>query len=294
MGMISRTLFLAVTLVAICSRANAQGLRLSVQQVWSGLEQYQSNPYYANIENNGPNTNGIISTDSYGTRTNIEYPVELPSGSKKRVLFSSGSYNDGKVTLRTSNGNKEATIKGSYGSEQARFGLISDNPSDLIFLKSQGNKGPEQSNNNVAIGVGGCTPDDAPDRSFGYDCLDALVLGDGTEKLRDDQIRAIKLFVQSGGSLVFIGGAAQSASTDTRWKEVLPVWSTRVVTKDGLTELIGNCRLGSVEAKVPKGTCFGRSYGSGIICILSVNPFESPIQEIGRPSLDRNESGSVE
>ncbi|MEI7986454.1 MAG: hypothetical protein WCI55_12580 [Armatimonadota bacterium] len=259
--------------------ANAQGLTMSIQQVWSGLESSQPNPYYANIENLGPNTTGVISPDETGARVSIDYQVELPSGTKKRVLFLSGGYNAGKVTLRSPAGVKEASIKVTYNSEQTRFGLISDNPSDLIFVKSQPSGEGDPSSARSAIGVGGCTPDDAPDRAFGYSCLDGLVLGDGTEKLRDSQVDAIKFFVRSGGSLAFIGGAAQSASLDPRWKELIPVSKTQVVTKEGLTELLGAPRLGSVEVKVSKGTCFSRSYGAGIVSILSVNPFESPVRE---------------
>jgi hypothetical protein len=279
MGRITRLALFSVGLTMLGSMANAQGIRMTIQQVWSGLEPSRPNPYYANIENTGANTNGIISTDSSGNRVNIDYPVEIPSGSKKRVLFLSGTYNDGKVLLRTSSGSSEATIKGSYNSEQARYGLISDNPSDLIFLKGQTGGVPGDTNESYAVGIGGCVPDDAPDRSFGYNCLDALVLGDGTEKLRDGQVRAIKLFVQSGGSLVFVGGAAQSASNDPRWKDLLPISNPKVVTNNGLTEITGNLRQGTIATKVAKGTCLGRSYGAGIVSIISVNPFESPVRE---------------
>jgi hypothetical protein len=258
--------------------SSAQGIRMSIQQIWSGLEPFQSNPYYAHIENNGPNTTGLLSTNESGEKLSIDYPVELPSGTKKRVLFSSGSSNDGKVVLHTALGSKEASIKGSYSTEQTRFGLISDNPSDLIFLKSQASSS-DLSSSSSAVGVGGCTPDDAPDRSFGYNCLDAVVLGDGTEKLRDEQIRAIKLFVQSGGSLVFVGGAAQSASNDARWKDLLPISNPHVITREGLTELVGSPRFGSISTSIARGSCFGRSYGGGIVSIVSINPFESPMRE---------------
>ena len=271
--------FCTVGIVLLGTVANAQGLTMSIQQVWSGLESSQPNPYYANIENLGPNTTGVISPDEIGSRVSIDYQVELPSGTKKRVLFLSGGYNAGKVTLRSPAGVKEASIKVSYNAEQTRFGLISDNPSDLIFVKSQPSGAGDPSSARSAIGVGGCSPDDAPDRAFGYSCLDGLVLGDGTEKLRDSQVNAIKFFVRSGGSLAFIGGAAQSASSDPRWKELIPVSNSQVVTKVGLTELIGAPRLGSVETKISKGTCISRSYGAGIVSILSVNPFESPVRE---------------
>ena len=279
MGRITRRCLAIVILIAFGSTLHAQGIRMTVQQVWSGLDQGRPNPYYADIDNSGVNTSGLLTTSDMGSKESIEYPVELPSGSKKRILFLSGSYSDGRVILRTSSGSKEATIRGSYGPEQTRFGLISDNKSDLIFLKNQGGGSGEQSPERSGIGVGGCSPEDAPDRSFGYGCLDALVLGDGTEKLREDQIRAIKLYVQSGGTLVFVGGAAQSAAHDARWKSLLPVANPSVVTRNGLTELVGNSKKGSIFSKVAKGTLLGRSFGAGIVSLVSINPFESPMRE---------------
>ena len=279
MGRRSQKAFVGTLFVVLSSLSAAQGVRMTIQQVWSGLGSSKSNPYYANIENFGPHEEARLATTGVGNRSSIDYPIELPTGARKRILFTSGSYNDDLVYLRTSSGSKEATIKGSYSSEETRFGLISDNPSDLIFLKGPADLGTDGSTRNAAVGVGGCIPDDAPDRRYGYICLDALVLGDGTEKLRDQQIAAIRQYVQTGGTLVFIGGAAQSASNDPRWKDILPVSNTSVATNNGLTERIGKIRLGTIKSNVSKGTCYVRGFGAGIVSILSVNPFESPIRE---------------
>lgn len=278
MGLGIRRLLTGVALACACVSAPAQGgLRLSVQQVWSGLNTNQWNPFYANIENQGSNENAVLTTSIDQDQTNIEYPVELPSGSKKRVMFLMGGYNDGKIYLRLSSSVKEATIKSTFGSEQSRIGLISDNPSDLIFLKGQSSSGND--NNNNAIGVGGCIPEDAPDRFMGYDCLDALVLGDGTERLRDEQIRAIKQYVRSGGVLLFVGGAAPSASGDPRWRDIMPVQSSTVVTRNNLTERVGQAVANAKKIDISKGSAYTRSFGVGLVASLSVNPFESPIRE---------------
>ena len=273
----TQRLWVGVALLFACALAPAQSLRMSVQQVWSGLNSTQWNPYYANIENQGSGENAILTTSTDQEQTNIEYPIELPTGTKKRILFLMGGYNDGKVYLHTSSGTKEATIRTTYGSEQSRIGLISDNPSDLIFLKGQPNSGNESSNN--AIGVGGCIPDDAPDRFMGYDCLDAIVLGDGTERLRDEQIRAIKQYVRSGGVLLFVGGAAPSASSDPRWKDISPLLESSIVTRNGLTERVGTMAPDAKKLEVSRGSAYTRSYGIGLVAILSVNPFESPMRE---------------
>jgi hypothetical protein len=247
---------------------------MSVQPVWNGLNTTQNCPYYANIENLGANDNGVLSTSTTGEQQSIEYPVELPTGTKKRILFQVSGYNEGKVSLRTSSGIKEATIRNTYGNDQVQVGLISDNPSDLIFIT--GRQGAE---NNSGMGAGGCTPEDAPDRFFAYDCLSAVVLGDGTERLRDEQIRAIKLYVKAGGVVLFVGGAATSASSDPRWQELFPSTNTNVLTRRGLTERVGNAVPGTMSVEVAKGSCLTRGYGLGLASFISVNPFESPLRE---------------
>ncbi|MEI8280873.1 MAG: hypothetical protein WCG75_00570 [Armatimonadota bacterium] len=269
---------LAVTLlVALGSIASAQAVRMTVQQVWSGLGSSRSNPYYANIENSGPHDDGRLTMSGTANQDNIEYLVELPTGARKRVMFRSGMYGESVVHLRLNSSVKEVPIRENYAPEDTRYGLISDNPSDLIFLKGKS----EQKNDGMGggIGVGGCVPDDAPDRGFGYDCLDAVFLGDGTEKLREDQIRAIRQYVQSGGTVIFVGGAAQSASADKRWWDILPISESNVVTNRGLTERVGTPRSGTTKVTVAKGSCFVRGFGLGSVVILSVNPFESPVRE---------------
>ena len=277
MGRRIQKVLAAALLVALCSAANAQAVRMTVQQVWSGLGTSRANPYYANIENSGPHEDARLTMSGLASQDNIEYLVELPTGARKRVMFTSGWYGESVVHLHLNSSVKDVPIRENYAPEDTRYGLISDNPSDLIFLKGK----TEQKNDGSSggIGVGGCVPDDAPDRSFGYDCLDALFLGDGTEKLRDDQVRAIKQYVQWGGTVIFVGGAAQSASADKRWWDILPISDSNVVTSRGLTERVGTRRVGSTKVTVAKGTCFVRGSGLGIVAILSVNPFESPIRE---------------
>ncbi len=270
-----KRLFVGAAFLCLAAFSAADGPRMSIQQVWSGLGSAQTNPYYVNIDNQGQNENAVIYTTSDREAVNIEYPIELPSGSKKRVMFQMGGYGDGRVFLRTSSGIKESPIKVNYVSEQSRVGLISDNPSDLIFLKGQSGSG----NDNNAIGVGGCTPEDAPDRYMGYECLDALVLADGTERLRDEQIEAIKQYLRSGGVVLFVGGASPSASSDPRWRDVLPVSSATVTTQSGLTERIGKPSPNSRKIDVQRGVSYLKSYGIGLASYLSVNPFESPIRE---------------
>ncbi len=263
-------------LLAVCAAASAQGVRFRLQQVWSGLNSSSSNPFYVNIENAGANESILISTSDTNASTKIEYPVEVPAGSKKRVMVMAGGYGNEKVEIRVHGDYKELPVGIGGEPTNTRVGLISDNPSDLQFLRGQDSNSNQQSN---AIAIGGCVPDDAPDRLSGYLCLDTIVLGEGTERLGDSQVGAIKQYVQQGGVVLFIGGAAQSASSDPRWRDVLPVTATTISTNGGLSQRIGTPKANSVGYVVSKGSARMQAYGMGLASYISVNPFESPIRE---------------
>lgn len=268
----------AIVGILLATISSAQAIRINLQQVWSGLSADKVGPYYVQIENSGPNEEGYITLPDDSGQSKVDYPVEIPSGSKKRVLISLGGYTNNRIELRLRGSSRTVTLKGSYSEESTRFGLIGDNPSDLQFLKLTTNAPSNEQSN--AIGVGGCLPDDAPDRLSGYLTLDALVLGEGTERLRDEQVAAIKQYISVGGVVLFVGGASQSASTDPRWKSLLPLTGLNVTTVAGLTQRIGSALPRSMAVRLDKGEGVVRSYGLGLISYLSVNPFESPVREM--------------
>ena len=138
-------------LLAVCAAASAQGVRFRLQQVWSGLNSSSSNPFYVNIENAGANESILISTSDTNASTKIEYPVEVPAGSKKRVMVMAGGYGNEKVEIRVHGDYKELPVGIGGEPTNTRVGLISDNPSDLQFLRGQDSNSNQQSN---AIAIG--------------------------------------------------------------------------------------------------------------------------------------------
>jgi hypothetical protein len=167
----------------------------------------------------------------------------------------------------------------------SRFGLISDNTSDLNFVSSQSRE------RDSTVSAGGCTPEDAPDRAMGYDVLNAVVLAEGSERLRELQVKAIKDYVRLGGVIVFIGGAAQTAATDPRWASLLPMKSNRTrnstINGASTTELIGDRVSDAVAVQnLRYGSAYSRSYGLGLIVQYTVNPFESPVKSFDQRRAD--------
>lgn len=246
----------------------------------------QHMPCYADIENNGVDTTGVLSEVAEYGGINIEYPVELPSGARKRVLLFSTGYGTATFRLMTRLGEVKERLETPYGSAAASYGLISDNPDDLVFMR--GNS--RDSSDLGGVQTGGCKPEDAPDRISAYTCLDVVVLGEGTERLSDSQVYAIKLYVKSGGGLIFIGGVAKSASTDSRWNDIRPVTNlalaNRVVNGNTLTELNGSVAPWGKPIEFEFGRGWTTDYGFGSVGMLSVNPFESPVRTYsGRRSM---------
>lgn len=246
----------------------------------------QHMPCYADIENSGVDTSGVLSEVAENGGLNIEYPVELPSGARKRVLLFSTGYGTATFKLRTRLGEVQDRMESPYGNASATYGLISDNPDDLVFMRGNSKDSSDQG----GVQTGGSKPEDAPDRISAYTCLDVLVLGEGTERLSDSQVNAIKMYVKSGGGLIFIGGVAKSASTDSRWNDIRPasnlMLENRMVNGETLTELDGSSAPWGKQIEFELGRGWTTDYGFGSVGMLSINPFESPVRSYsGRRSM---------
>ncbi len=272
--------------IAAIGGAQTSRINLQVRPVWSGMSMSQHMPCYAEIENNGVDTEGVLSEIAENGGLNIEYPVELPSGSRKRVLIFSTGYGTSTFQLRTRLGEVKERMESPYGNASASYGLISDNPDDLMFMRGNSKDSSDQG----GVQTGGCKPEDAPDRISAYTCLDVVVLGEGTERLTDSQVKAIKMYVKSGGGLIFIGGVAKTASSDSRWNDIRPAsnlaLTNRVVNGETLTELNGSSAPWGKPIEFELGRGWTTDYGFGSVGMLSINPFESPVRTYsGRRSM---------
>jgi hypothetical protein len=131
----------------------------------------------------------------------------------------------------------------------------------------------------------------APTRSVGYKGFAAVMLGSGSERLSDEAVAALKMWAQTGGHIVFVGGASAPVLSDARWTDALPIKDARVKTIPQATYLAD---LSAEEAPGPISVVAGtplpgvislgdeekyaykRRYGVGAITLLALNPTEAP------------------
>lgn len=245
----ARGWFLAWGLAA-CAGAWCQDLALSLRPVFDGMEPLDG-PYPVRVElsNKGPDARGILKVTAGWYEMN--YPVELPRGSRKELIaypFDVVSGGEATFTLSTNQGRTERRLQSERWSytQPSHVAMISDAAGELVFIRKEMESedyGRPQSVKDVYV-----SPREAPDRPVGYVALTTVILGEGSERLDDAQVAAIQTWVLAGGRLVFVGGAASPILSDERWAAFLPIRRPRPSTIPG-GALAGNG--GGLEATVP-------------------------------------------
>lgn len=134
-------------------------------------------------------------------------------------------------------------------------------------------------------------PGSVPLRARALAFARAVLLADGAERLKDEEVAALRRYAMYGGTLVFIGGASSPVLQDPRWADVLPVtvsgarqvnWQGRAMTVQGY-ELRTGADLVASPAGLPDSVAW--SVGAGMVQFLPFNPFEVPLQ--GTPTRDQ-------
>ncbi len=276
------------------SVANPRDFVVSAKPVFESSSYWPTSPISVEIENKGPDAAGqLLLTDNYQS---VRYPIELPTGAKKRIIaYPVGSAYGTVPELLLDTDQARFPIpyasKGTYAyGEVSVVALISDNSGELGFLK-QVERGKNNQTGMYADAY--CPPEDAPERPVGYQGLSTIVLGEGADRLSDASIKAIQTFTLTGGTVVFVGGASAQVLNDGRWKSFIPatefrtinVTGSRVLTKIGerpVTESL------TVSAGVPVSSAkvqrdgsvpmiIESGYGIGKVVVFAFNPFEDPL-----------------
>jgi hypothetical protein len=275
---ITLLLFSVTVVSAVAQRA---AIKVTAAPVWQVVTSKQDTPYYITVENKGRDTQGEVAVlPNFGANDSVVYPLEMPAGSQKRVMIPVRYSYGIKFGYQHQSGLSESENVPNPVDAQQIAGLISNNPLDMQFPPRTGT----DSNQRAIVG-GGCQPQDAPDRLNGYYFLDSLVLGEGSERLRKEQIEAIRSYVRMGGVVVFLGGAATSAATDPRWGSIVPVSpsSLRNTTVQGqvVTERVGAVKPGAVKVDgIQVGSAYLTSYGLGLAVYYTINPFEASTKRL--------------
>lgn len=281
--------------------AGAEDFKIAVKPVFEGMRPSdQAFPIMLDIENSGPDARGIltVSTGSYV----VNYPIELPRGSRKQVQsFPIGVPNEGEIDVRLDTNQGEVRKKFRdddwyYGQGQT-LGMITDSPGLMTFIRQQTKETDVVGGPQEMFSDGYVSADSAPDRAVGYASLSGLVLADGAERLSDKQVQAIKLWMLTGGKLIFVGGASSPVLADPRWRDTLPVKhlvnealppASFVKLSSSPLDSMVQCTLGQpVEgSEIPeRGIRAGnerpllvtKRIGLGKAIFMGFNPFEPPM-----------------
>ncbi|RYG49588.1 hypothetical protein EON79_00740 [bacterium] len=265
----------------------ADPLRMEIQPLFEGQEiSYGYMALRAEVENDGPPAQGMIVVSGEGQKT--IYPVDLPTGARKLIpIFVNLSWNGGNVLLRTDRGNvlKEVQTSGGYEADVQHILMITQTPGELAGLRGLGKVNGRSSG---LVRDAYVRPEEAPDRPLAYQGAAAVLLGEGSERLSDDTVIALRNYVMMGGTLVMFGGASAPVLSDTRWSELAPVGNGKVETVGSLTVskvalegplsyVLATPRAGSIvrdrDGRIP--TIVERPVGLGRVMFMAVNPTES-------------------
>jgi len=278
-------------------------LKLSLEPVFEGnLAPQGIYPVVADIQNVGPDAQGVLAVVADTER--LEYPVELPRGSHKLVFtYPKSHYGEIRFSLTTDHGKVDL----SYAPRSPRVDgipvlLISDRPGELAFIVgTAGSIRSGSSDQALSLVDSYVKPGLAPARSMGYSGTTKIILGSGSERLSDEQVAAIKLWVVTGGSLTFVGGVSSPVLSDRRWADLLPATNFHVTDpfvsvtlkamgaeSDGAAteDVPATSMLTGTPAKDASATTDGsiliwaeKPYGLGKALYMAFNPFESPLNK---------------
>ncbi|AIE83925.1 hypothetical protein [Fimbriimonas ginsengisoli] len=301
MSLKSRLTVLAALALSATAAFGADPLSISVTPALEGFSPSAGTvPVAVNLRNDGPNARGVLRV-SGGAGFQMDYPIELPRGSVKRLItYPTMEYGSVRFLLDTDQGRQLKEYNpGGYGNEGGRAAvMISDTPGELSFIKGEDKSSvpapvtPYGGNNQNSIQDAYTVPGLAPNRPVGYANVATVFLGSGSERLNDEQVQALKLYALAGGTLVFVGGASSPILGDARWRDILPAREFRVVTlndSNALASLGGEAAPPvSVTTGVPTpgaivrwegGTLLTAERGLGIgkVIYLAFNPFEPPL-----------------
>lgn len=285
-----------LVMAAFCSLSygDSRDLSLVTRNAFEGLGTSRGGliPLIVTVGNSGANARGevVLRTNSLVTT----FPVDLPTGSKKQFLAyvpEEANYGECWVSLDTDQGSHAYPLK--LPQEVAEYiCLIGGSTGDMTFLRAANPDAYEMPWRD-AYGK----PGSLPDRSIGYSSFNAVVLGEGSERMTDSEVETLKTWVVSGGVLVFIGGASPAVVSDKRWAPFVPVHSLRQKNVNGLPNIEsiagsptpngvislsqGSVAQGAVETFSSRGETIiaQKRVGFGRAIYIAFDPFQPPLKQ---------------
>ncbi len=284
-------------LAGFASPQSDDPLTIGYSKIWIG--QYsapEAFPIRVDLENIGPGE--LVQLIARSGSVEVMTPVEMPQGAEKTVEMYLPSEQFGSPQLFVKRGLLESAIPidtmGPSWTVSYKIALISDQIGDLTMLRRPpGTGGPNPGHNNprtqIVLEDMSAKPGEAPTRSIGYWGIDTLFLGEGSERLTDAEVDAIKAAVLQGLDLVFVGGSIRPVFADPRWQALLPVHSVGPAenrTFSAVSQLVSmnadfslpmlELQPSPMTHRIPESgdpVMVYRTFGNGSISIIAFDPF---------------------
>lgn len=208
--------------------------------------------------------------------------VNVPAGATFRIPLPPIESETSPIgTLNSNRGQLPLYV--NVNSAGSKVGVIGDVPGAFEFLSIK------ERNKRLPILVGDCPPEEAPTDFTSYFGIDSIVLGEGSVRMSQESIEAIKLYVIRGGQLVLLGGTQSWWATDPRMKSLVGnvTLTNRAQPNEIFPDLPKTSSLTYTDATSPRiaalATYSGRtigsiqSYGVGRVVYLSFDPSAAPL-----------------
>ncbi len=287
----------SVALLPLAGVARAAGLTMNAQVLLGGNTRLGSwAAIVVDLVNEGPAVTGEIRlTGGSQGRTRYAIPVELPTGSNKRVtLYAQPSpfRSTFDLTLVAADGSQVATDSLKVVNRDAfssLVGVVAERPQGLLpGLRAALSATPQAQGQPPTVVTLG--PTDLPARVEGWGPLDRLIWQDvAITELTSAQLEALRGWVAGGGRLVLLGGTSGTAAVNGLPDELLPFRPTATVDMApvDLAVLVGALPDGaapvpSLAGTLTRGRPLARSgdlvtaaseaYGRGSVTLIGFDP----------------------
>lgn len=266
-------------------------------------------PLAVQLESRSGNYQGVLSVTvgGFGYRREYRYPIDLPAGSRKVVIATPivSTYGDTATVRFTARGvdlEVKQPIEHVLEIDQLAV-LVGDLIGGLgILERVQTTENPFQ--NGIRTGrltrgkyrVAYCRPELFPEQAIALSGVQVIVLAPGSERLRQEQWDALRMWVMLGGVLIAPGGAGAVYLQSPTLQTLLPVQPQGTQTVSQLRALGGwtgarppNGAATITQARLITGATLLqqdglpmiaiRPYGLGAVVFLAFNPLDAPVRD---------------
>jgi len=214
----------------------------------------------------------------------MRYPVDMPPNTTREILLPvPRQFSDYTLSFEGGGLPMQIAAPAPFWGEDVVLATVGDSPGMINVLIDEGD--PEQMGPRTQVvhwGLGQVPPQSAILKD-----VEAIFLGDGSDRLRDHEVRALRDYVLLGGNVVIPSGAAALVARDLRWADWLPatvgdpitVPATEVGLAGTNVRSVTIRQLTPVEGAVQlRPHVYRRAHGLGTVTLLAADVFETDLR----------------